>query len=87
MRCYARSETFLRRGVYNEVHDPRKKLRDTAERRIYAFFKLALALLMRLILGTNHHNFAVSFNNFAFIAHRLYRRSDFHNKILLVCFA
>ena len=40
---------------------------------------LALSLLMAPVLGTDDHNFAVSLNNFALIAHRLYRRSDFHN--------
>lgn len=39
---------------------------------------LALSLFMALVLGTDNHNLAVSFNYLAFIAHRLYRRSDFH---------
>ena len=33
---------------------------------------LTLALFVGLVFRTNHHNFAVSFNYFAFIAHRLY---------------
>ncbi len=40
---------------------------------------LALSLLVVFVLGTDNHDFAVSFNNFALIAHRFYRRSDFHN--------
>ena len=36
------------------------------------FKKLALTLLVALVLGTNNHYFAVSFDNFAFIAHRFY---------------
>ncbi len=43
---------------------------------------LALSLLMALVFGTNYHNFSVSLNDFALIAHRLYRRSDFHNFLL-----
>lgn len=46
------------------------------------FGKLALTLLMALVLGANHHHFAVSFDDFALVAHGLYRRSDFH-----VCFS
>ena len=38
----------------------------------YMRFKLALALLVRFVFRTNHHNFAVSLDYFAFIAHRLY---------------
>lgn len=34
--------------------------------------RLALALFVALVLGTDNHNLAVSFDNFAFIAHRLY---------------
>ena len=44
---------------------------------------LALSLLMALVFGTNYHNFSVSFNDFAFVAHRLYGRSDFHFFFLL----
>lgn len=39
---------------------------------------LALSLLMALVLGANNHNLAFSFDDSAFIAHRLYRRSYFH---------
>ena len=42
------------------------------------FIKLALSLLVALVLGTNNHYSTVSFNNFALIAHRFYRRSNFH---------
>ena len=40
---------------------------------------LALSLFMALALGANYHNSTVSFDNFALIAHRFYRRSYFHN--------
>ena len=33
---------------------------------------------MALALGADNHYSAVSFDNFALIAHRFYRRSDFH---------
>ena len=33
---------------------------------------------MALVLGTDYHYLAVSFNYLALIAHRLYRRSYFH---------
>ena len=33
---------------------------------------------MALVLGTDDHNLAVSLYYLAFIAHRLYRRSNFH---------
>lgn len=33
---------------------------------------------MALALGADDHNSTVSFDNFALIAHRFYRRSDFH---------
>ena len=39
---------------------------------------LALSLFMALALGTNYHYSAVSFDYFALIAHRFYRRSNFH---------
>ena len=35
---------------------------------------------MALVLGADDHNFAVSLDYLALIAHRLYRRSYFHNK-------
>ena len=35
---------------------------------------------MALVFTTNNHYFSVSLDYFAFIAHRLYRRSDFHKK-------
>ena len=38
---------------------------------------------MALALGADHHHSAVSFNNFALVAHRFYRRSDFHFYFLL----
>ena len=40
---------------------------------------LALTLFMALVLRTNYHNFAVSFNYLALVAHRFYGRSYFHN--------
>ena len=46
---------------------------------------LSLTLFMALVFRADNHYFAVSFVNFAFIAHRLYRRSDFHKKILSFC--
>lgn len=41
---------------------------------------LTLSLLVALVLGTDNHNFAVSFNYLAFVAHGLYGRSYFHDK-------
>ena len=49
-------------------------------------FKLTLALLVALILRANYHYFAVSFDNLAFVAHRFYGRSDFHNYLLVTQF-
>lgn len=46
------------------------------------FQGLALSLLMALVLGTDNHNLAVSLDYLAFIAHRLYRRSNFHDNFL-----
>ena len=40
----------------------------------------ALALLVALVLGADDHHLAVSLDYLALIAHRLYRRSNFHNK-------
>lgn len=40
---------------------------------------LALSLLMALVLGTDNHNLAVSFDDLALVAHRLNRGSYFHN--------
>lgn len=43
------------------------------------FYKfLALSLFVALTLGADNHNSAVSLDNFALIAHRFYRRSNFH---------
>lgn len=39
---------------------------------------LALTLFMALVLGADDHDLAVSLNDFALVAHRLDRRSDFH---------
>ena len=66
--------------MYNDVHDAKKAQFNEAMRSGFAF--LALTLLVALILRANNHYFAVSFDNFAFIAHRLYRRSYFHFEIL-----
>ena len=44
---------------------------------VFIYF-LALSLLMALALGADYHNSAVSLDNFALVAHRFYRRSDFH---------
>ena len=41
-------------------------------------FLSALSLFVALVLGTDYHDPAVSLDDFAFIAHRLYRRSNFH---------
>ena len=41
---------------------------------------------MALVLGADHHNFAVPFDDLALIAHRLYRRSNFHNCLLVIFF-
>ena len=40
--------------------------------------QLTLSLLVALALGADNHYSTVSFDNFALIAHRFYRRSDFH---------
>ena len=45
---------------------------------------LALSLLMALTFWANYHNSAISFDNFALIAHRFYRRSYFHCYFLLI---
>ena len=58
-------------------------LRGNARKRARGAFKKAarsaLALFMALVLGTDNHNLAVPFDYLALIAHRLYRRSNFHN--------
>ena len=46
----------------------------------------ALSLLMALIFGADDHNFSVSLDDFALIAHGLYGRSDFHCDYLDVDF-
>ena len=59
-------------------------MRGNARKRARGAFKKAarsaLALFMALVLGTDNHNLAVPFDYLALIAHRLYRRSNFHNK-------
>ena len=42
--------------------------------------ELTLLLLMLRISITDNHNFAMSFNNLAFVANWFYRRSNLHNK-------
>lgn len=42
---------------------------------------LALSLFMTLVFGTNYHNFAVSFDHLALIAHGFDGRSDFHDML------
>jgi len=42
------------------------------------FFTLTLSLFVVGVFRANYHNSAVSFDNFAFVAHWFYRRSDFH---------
>lgn len=37
---------------------------------------------MVCVLGADDHNLAVAFDDFAFIAHGLNRRSYFHDKLL-----
>ena len=37
---------------------------------------------MALVFGTDYHNFAVSFNYLALVAHGFYGRSYFHNFLL-----
>lgn len=39
---------------------------------------------MALVFGTNYHNFSVSFDDFALVAHRFDGRSDFHNNLLFL---
>ena len=58
----------------------RKKGRKKRSRRGVVPPRSALALFMALVLGTDNHNLAVPFDYLALIAHRLYRRSNFHNK-------
>ena len=43
---------------------------------------LALSLLMALVFRTNHHNLSISLDDLALVAHRFYRRSDFHKSFL-----
>ena len=40
---------------------------------------LSLSLLIALVLVTDNHNLAVSFDDRALVAHRLNRGSYFHN--------
>ncbi len=40
----------------------------------------ALTLFVIGILGADNHNSAVSFDDLAFVAHRLYTGSDFHSE-------
>ena len=44
----------------------------------FLYYFLALSLFVALALGADNHNSAVSLDNFALIAHRFYRRSNFH---------
>ena len=44
---------------------------------------LALSLFMALIFGADDHNFAVSLDDLALVAHRFYGRSDFHDMLPL----
>ena len=61
----------LLKGVYTDTYTTEtKRKRDEVLRRTDVF--LSLALLMALILRAYNHYFAVSFNDFALIAHRLY---------------
>ncbi len=43
---------------------------------------------MTLVFRAYNHNFAVSFDNLALVAHGFYRRSYFHNILLdsIICF-
>lgn len=59
---------------------PRQNANSTLYCDVYTYFNLALTLFMALVFTTNNHYFSVSLDYFAFIAHRLYRRSDFHKK-------
>ena len=43
---------------------------------------LTLSLFMVGVLGADNHNLAVAFDDLAFVAHRLNRRSDFHDGLL-----
>jgi hypothetical protein len=47
------------------------------------FLGLALFLFMFCILA-NHHNFSMSFDDFAFFTNRFYRRPYFHVHCLLI---
>ena len=40
---------------------------------------LALSLFMALVFGANDHNFSVSLDDLALVAHGFYGRSDFHD--------
>ena len=44
---------------------------------------LALSLLVALIFRADHHDFAVSLDDFALVAHGFDGRSDFHNFYLV----
>ncbi len=62
-------------GIILLYHTPSRSVKRFLEN-FYGF--LALSLFMALTLGADYHNSAVSFDYFALVAHRFYRRSDFH---------
>ena len=85
IRCFKRRDASKTRKASTDRRERTKTYVTKAARSLtkyceaYMRLSLALALLVRLVLGTNNHNFAVALYNFAFIAHRFYGRSYFHN--------
>ena len=57
---------------------PAKIGMERAPSRTSLFSHSALSLLVALVLGTDDHDFAVSLDDFALVAHRFDRRSYFH---------
>lgn len=46
-------------------------------------FYLTLSLLVVRVFGADHHDLTVSFDDLAFVAHRLYGSTYFHKNYLL----
>ena len=89
-RTFPRTSSFHRNFAYYIISQPKLKkqeITDTKFGNFCSFLKffykaarfLALSLLMALVLGTDNHNLAVSFDDLALVAHRLNRGSYFHN--------
>ena len=69
--------------IYDNSRTPVKGARDFRPlRRKNTRGRLTLTLFVALVFRANNHNFAVSFNYLALVAHGFNRRSDFHNSPL-----